>query len=92
MDPGVGDDSEHELCRLTSRRFESSAIGTLCLVGRLGSRTDNGRIVVVYIRIVGPDSCRLGGRLSVAGDVSSLRPNKADEVVDGPRFFIRDLK
>ena len=92
MDPGVGDDGEHELCRLPSRRFESSAIGALCLVGRLGSRTDNGGSVFVDIIIVGPDSCGLGERLAVAGDVSSHRPNKANEVVDCSRFVIRDLQ
>ena len=80
------------MCRLPSRRFESRAIGALCLVGRLGSRTDDGRSFVIYISMVGPDSCRIVERLAVAGDVSSLRPNKADEVVGGSRFVIRDLK
>ena len=59
---------------------------------RLGARTDDGRSAVVYGCIVGPDSYGIGERLAVAGDVSSLRPNKANEVVDGSRFVIRDLK
>ena len=77
---------------MSSRRFESSAIGALCLVGRRVLRTDDGRSIVVDVRIVGPDSCGLGERLAVAGDVSSLWPNKADEVVDCSCFVIRDLQ
>ena len=34
-DTGVGDNGEYELCRLLFRRFESSAVGALYLVGRL---------------------------------------------------------
>ena len=55
-------------------------------------RTDNGRSVVVNIRIVGPDSCGLGERLVVAGNVSSLQPNEANEVMYCARFVIRDLQ
>ena len=91
-DPGVGNDGEKKLCRLPSRRFVCSAIGTLCLVGRLGGRIDNGRSVVVYGYILGPESCGLGERLTVASDISSLRTNKANGVVDSSRFVIRDLK
>ena len=80
------------MCRLLSRRFESSVVGALCLAGRLGSRTYDGRSVVVDIRIVVPDSCGIGERLAVVGDVISLRPNKADEVVDCSRFFIQDMQ
>ena len=72
MDPGVGDDGEHKLFRLPSCRFGSGAIGVLCLVRRLGLRTDDGRTVVVNSIIVGPDSCGLGELLPLAGDVSSL--------------------
>ena len=53
---------------------------------------DNGRRVVIYDGILGPYSCGIGERPSVASGVISLRPNTADEVVDGSRFFIRDLK
>ena len=74
--------------RLPPRRFVRSAIGTLCLVGRLGARTENIRSVVVYVCIVGPDFFGLRECLAVASNVSSLRPNKADEVVDGSRFVI----
>ena len=56
------------------------------------ARTDDGRSVVVYVFIVGPESCGIEERLVVASGVSSLRPNKADEVVDRSRFVIRDLK
>ena len=67
-------------------------IGALCLVGRLGARMDNGRSVVVYGCIVGPNSCGIGERLAVAIDVSSVHPNTVYEVVDGSRFVIRYLK
>ena len=80
------------MCHLPSLRFVRNTIGALCLVGRLGARKENGRSVVVYGRIVGPDSCGIGECLAVASDVRSLRPNKADEVMDGSRFVIRDLK
>ena len=53
---------------------------------------DDGRSVVVYSCIVGPKSCGIGERLAVVSNVSSLRPNKANEVVDGSRFVKRDLK
>ena len=43
-------------------------------MGRLGLRTDEGRSVVVDIRIVDPDSCELEERLAVADDVSRIRP------------------
>ena len=92
MDPCVGDYGKHELCCLLSRRVESSAVGALFLVGQIGLRTDNGHSVVIDIRIIGPDSCGLGERLAVAGNVSGLRPNKADEVVDCSRFVIQDLQ
>ena len=68
------------------------SFGALCHLGRLGERMDNGLSVVVYGCIVGLESCGLGERPAVASDVSSLRPNKADEVVDGSRFVLRDLK
>ena len=90
--PCVGDDGEHELCCLPSRRFIRSAIGALCFVCRFGARTDNGRSLVVYVCVVGTDSYRLGERLAVASDLSGFRPNKANEVVDRSRFVIRDLK
>ena len=90
--PGVGDDVEHELCCLLSRRFIRSAIGALCFVCRFGARTDNGRGDVVNVCIVGPDSFRLGECLVVASNLSSFRPNKANEVVDRTRFVIQDLK
>ena len=54
--------------------------------------TDDGRSVVFDIRIVGLDSCGIMERLAVAGNVSSLRPNKADDFVDCSRFVIRDLQ
>ena len=53
---------------------------------------DDGRSVVVNFCIVGPDSCGIGGCLAIASDVSSLRPDKAIEVVDGSCFVLRDLK
>ena len=57
-----------------------------------GVCTYDGHIVVVNVCVVGPDSCWLGERLTVASNVSGFRPNKADEVVDHSRFVIRDLK
>ena len=90
--PGVGDDGEHKLCRLPSRRSIRSAIDALCFVCRFGARTDDGRSVVFNVLIVGPDSCWLGGRLAVASDVRGFCPNKADKVVDRSRFVIRYLK
>ena len=56
------------------------------------ARTDDSCSVVVYGRVVDPDSCGLRERLDVASDVSSLHPNKANEVMDGARFVIQDLK
>ena len=91
-DPGVSNDGKNELCCFPSRRFVCSTIGTLCLVGHLGARMDDGHSAVVYGCIVGPDSCGMRERLTIASDVKSLRTNKADEVVDGSRFVIRDLK
>ena len=91
-DPGVGNDGEQELCCLLSRCFICSMIGALCLVCRFIARTDDGRNVVVNVCIVSPDSCGIGERLSVARNVSSLRPNKVDDVVDSTRFVIQDLK
>ena len=61
-------------------------------MGRLRARTDDVRSIVVYVCIVGLDSCGIGERLAVASDVSILRPNKSNEVVDGYRFVIQDLK
>ena len=61
-------------------------------MGCLGARRDNGRSVAVYVCIVGPDLCGIGERLAVASNIRSLRLNKADEVMDGSRFVIRDLE
>ena len=39
-----------------------------------------------------PEPCGLGERLVVAGNVSSLQPNEANEVMYCARFVIRDLQ
>ena len=59
---------------------------------RLGAHTDNFRSVAINVCIVGPESYGIGELLAVASDVSSLRPNKANEVVDRSCFIIQDLK
>ena len=61
-------------------------------MGCLGVRTDDGRSFVDYGCILGSDSCGFGECLAVASNVSSLRPNKADEVVDSSHFVLRYLK
>ena len=56
------------------------------------AHTDDGRRVVFYRWIVCPESCSFGECRTVARDICSLRPDKANEVVDCARFVIRDLK
>ena len=53
---------------------------------------DDTRRVVVDVRIIGPDPRGLGERLTVAGDVGSLRPNEADYIMYCACFVIRDLQ
>ena len=54
-DPCVHDDGEHKFCRLPLRGFESGAVCAPCLVGCFSPCTDDGRSVVVFVHIVGPD-------------------------------------
>ena len=61
----------------------------LCAVSK---RTDDGLSVVINIFVVRPDSCRLGERRAVASDVCGPRPTEAYQIVERPRFVVRDPK
>ena len=65
-------------------------------VGSYNLNIDDDDTAVIRARledvgIVGPDPLGLGERLAVAGNVATLCPNKADEIVFSTRFVIWDL-
>ena len=59
---------------------------------RFSTREDDGHSVVVDFFVVRPDSCGFGERLSVARNISGLRPNKANQVVERAPFVVRDME
>ena len=90
--PSVFNNGKDKLCSLSPRRLVGAAVGSLGFVRCFRARTDNGRGIVINLRILSANSCGFDEFRAVVRSVRCHLPNEANEVVCDYRFVVTDLE